>query len=100
MKRAENYVYTERAHFMCPNMHFGILVRIKSFYDGEQVKKSLKVLQEAHPFLQSLIAEEKDTQRLYYQVQECLDIPVIENRHKNHCGAAARKHCAGKNRKR
>ena len=24
MKSVKNYVYTERAHFMCPNMHFGL----------------------------------------------------------------------------
>lgn len=78
MKSVKNYVYTERAHFMCPNMHFGIMVRIKSSYDKEQVKESLKILQEAHPFLTSLIAEEKETHRLYYQVQDCINIPVTE----------------------
>lgn len=25
MKLVKNYVYTERAHFMCPNMYFGIM---------------------------------------------------------------------------
>lgn len=62
---------------MCPNMHFGIMVLIKRGYEKEQVQESLKVLQEAHPFLKSLIVEEKDTHRLYYQVQDHLDIPII-----------------------
>lgn len=28
MKSDRNYVYTERAHFMCPDMHFGIMAAI------------------------------------------------------------------------
>ena len=63
----KNYVNTERAHYMCPNMHFGILAQIKSNYDKVQVMQSVKALQKAHPFLRSLIAEEKDTKKLYYQ---------------------------------
>lgn len=78
MESVKNYVYTERAHFMCPNMHFGIMAWVKSRYDEEQVRQSIIVLQKAHPFLQSLIAEETDTGRLYYRVQEDLEIPVME----------------------
>ncbi len=33
MKSDRNYVYTERAHFMCPNMHFGIMAKIEINYD-------------------------------------------------------------------
>ncbi|MDO4276414.1 MAG: hypothetical protein Q4D16_22330 [Eubacteriales bacterium] len=77
MKSAKNYVYTERAHFMCPNMHFGIMAKIESNYDEGQLRQSVDMLQKAHPFLQSLIAEETDTGRLYYQIQDCLNIPVL-----------------------
>lgn len=77
MKPFKNYVYTERAHFMCPNMHFGIMAQIKSRYDEKQVRQSVEILQKSHPFLQSIIAEEADTGRFYYQVQEDLKIPVI-----------------------
>lgn len=77
MKPVKNYVYTERAHFMCPNMHFGIMALIKSNYDEGQLRHSMDILQKAHPFLQSLIAEETDTGRFYYQIQDCLDIPVM-----------------------
>ena len=73
----KNYVNTERAHYMCPNMHFGILAQIKSNYDKVQVMQSVKALQKAHPFLRSLIAEEKDTKKLYYQLQEHLDIILM-----------------------
>ena len=77
MKSIKNYVYTERAHFMCPNMHFGIMAKIESNYDERQLRQSVDTLQKAHPFLQSLIAEETDTGRLYYQIQDCLNIPVL-----------------------
>lgn len=76
MKSDKNYVYTERAHFMCPNMHFGIMAKIESNYDEGQLRQSIDTLQKAHPFLQSLIAEETDTGRFYYQIQDYLNIPV------------------------
>lgn len=78
MKAVKNYVYTERAHLMCPNMHFGIMAQIKKEYEIEQVRQSADVLQKAHPFLQSLLADEADTGRLYYQLQDNLSIPVTE----------------------
>lgn len=77
MKSVKNYIYTERAHLMCPNMHFGIMTKIKSNYEEEQVRKSINVLQKAHPFLQSLITKETGTGRFYYQVQDYLKIPII-----------------------
>lgn len=77
MKSVKNYVYTERAHFMCPNMHFGIMAKIESNYDEGQLRQSIDTLQKAHPFLQSLIAEETDTGRFYYQIQDDLNIPVM-----------------------
>lgn len=77
MKPDRNYVFTERAHFMCPNMHFGIMAKIESNYDEERLIQSIDTLQKAHPFLQSLIAEETDTGRIYYQIQDYLNIPVM-----------------------
>ena len=77
MKADKNYVYTERAHFMCPNMHFGIMAKMESNYDEEQIRQSIDILQRAHPFLHSLIADEKDTGRIYYQIQDYLNIPVM-----------------------
>ena len=77
MKSDRNYVYTERAHFMCPNMHFGIMAKIESNYDEGQLRQSIETLKKAHPFLQSLIAEEADTGRFYYQIQDHLNVPVM-----------------------
>ena len=77
MKADKNYVYTERAHFMCPNMHFGIMAKMESIYDEEQLRRSMDTMQKAHPFLHSLIADEEDTGRIYYQIQDYLNIPVM-----------------------
>ena len=37
MKSDRNYVYTERAHFMCPNMYFGIMAKIEIKYITKSV---------------------------------------------------------------
>lgn len=68
MKR--QYLLTERTHFMCPNMHFGMLMEIETGYMEEKVKETLDRMSEAHPFLKSLIAYEEGTDRLYYKITE------------------------------
>ncbi len=72
------YLLTERAHYMCPQMHFGILARIPARYDAEKLAGTLRALQRAHPFLRSLIAEEAESGRLYYRQQAALTVPVAE----------------------
>ena len=62
MKR--NYLVTERAHFMCPNMHFGILTELEKEYDKESVEATLNRMAEAHPFLKCLIEYENGTDKL------------------------------------
>lgn len=68
MKR--NYLVTERAHFMCPNMHFGILTELEKEYDKESVEATLNRMAEAHPFLKCLIEYENGTDKLYYKITE------------------------------
>ena len=63
---------------MCPNMEFGILAHICAEYSRENALEAIRVLQAAHPFLRSLIAEEPGSRKLYYQVQESLNLPLIE----------------------
>ncbi len=58
-------------------MHFGIMAKIESNYDEGKLRQSIDALQKAHPFLQCLIAEETDTGRFYYQIQDYLNIPVM-----------------------
>lgn len=74
----KQYIVSERAHFMCPNMHFGILVEMRVKYDYEKVFSTLDLLAEAHPFLRSLIAYEEDKKRLYYDIGSKSKIDIYE----------------------
>lgn len=74
MKR--QYLITERAHFMCPNMHFGILMEIEKEYEKAHVEATLNRMAEAHPFLKCLIAYENGTDKLYYKITESSKITL------------------------
>ena len=75
MKR--QYLATERAHFMCPNMHFGIVMEIERSYNQVAIEGTCARLAQAHPFLKSLIAYEEATDRLYYKNIDCSQITVL-----------------------
>ena len=72
MKR--QYIVSERAHFMCPNMHFGILMELDKAYDAAQTQAVLERMAQAHPFLRSLVAYEEGTEKLYYHITEASQI--------------------------
>ena len=55
----KKYLYTERAHYMCPNMHFGIMAEIGKELDTGKITKTIAVLKSAHSLMRSLIAEEE-----------------------------------------
>ena len=70
------YLYTERAHYMCPNMHFGIMAEIGVAFDADRITRIIDVLKSAHPLMRSLIAEEQGSSRIYYEEHPELEIPV------------------------
>ncbi len=70
------YLYTERAHYMCPNMHFGIMAEIGAEFDANGINESTAVLKSAHPLMRSLIAEEQESSKVYYEEHPELEIPV------------------------
>ena len=72
----KKYLYTERAHYMCPNLHFGIVAEIGAEFDANRIIESIGVLKSAHPLMRSLIAEEQGSARIYYEEQSQLEIPV------------------------
>ena len=71
------YLHTERAHYMCPNMHFGIVAEIVAEFDVNRIIESIDVLKSVHPLMRSLIAEEQGSSRIYYEEQSELEIPVM-----------------------
>ncbi len=70
------YLYTERAHYMCPNMHFGIMAEIGAEFDANRIIESIDVLKAAHPLMRSLIAGEQGSSAIYYEEHPELEIPV------------------------
>ncbi|SDB63451.1 hypothetical protein [Butyrivibrio sp. INlla16] len=70
------YLYTERAHYMCPNMHFGIMAEIGAGFDANRIIEGIGVLKSAHPLMTSLIAEEQGSSVIYYEEHPELEIPV------------------------
>lgn len=72
----KQYIRSERAHFMCPNMHFAVLMELDAPCDAEKLRETADRLAAAHPFLRSIIAEENG--ELYYDVRPAHSIvPVI-----------------------
>ncbi len=64
------YIFTERAHLMCPNMCFGIVMRINARLDESRIADTVKCLSSAHPFIRALISHEEKENRFFYDVKE------------------------------
>ena len=52
------YLFTERAHLMCPNMCFGIVLSVSCPYGEDKIRASADLLAAAHPFLNALLGYE------------------------------------------
>ncbi len=74
----KQYVKSERAHFMCPNMHFAILIEINSTYSKRKVMDSLALMSKAHPFLRSLIQYDVGSTDLFYCISDENQINTYE----------------------
>ena len=70
------YLLTERAHLMCPNMCFGILFSLGGAYERGRVVSALHKLSAAHPFLHAVIADADG--RPYYMDKAGLETPFEE----------------------
>ena len=78
IRMEKQYIRSERAHFMCPNMHFGILVSIKEKLDIHKIKDSLDIMSKAHPFLRSIIKYESGSTNMYYDIENRSTIEIHE----------------------
>ena len=70
------FLYTERAHYMCPNMHFGIMAEIGAEFDANRIIASVEAVRSAHSLMRSLIAEEQGSAGIYYEEHPELEIPI------------------------
>ena len=64
------YIFTERAHLMCPNMCFGIVMCINKELNKSRIEDTVKCLSLAHPFIRALISHEEKENRFFYDVKE------------------------------
>ena len=70
-------IYTERAHLMCPNMCFGIVMAVNRPYDEAAIRDAVKRLAAAHPFLNALLGYAEAENAYYYRAT---DRPQVELR--------------------
>ena len=71
------YIYTERAHLMCPNMYFGIIAIVNSEYNQNRIKDVIAKASAAHPFLRARLGFEKDSNRYFYDVTDSSKVELI-----------------------
>lgn len=71
------YLFTERAHLVCPNMCFGIAASLGKSFDKDRIEESVARLAEAHPFLRARVGFENPTNSYFYDVKEFSQVEVI-----------------------
>ncbi len=71
------YLFTERAHLVCPNMCFAIAASLGKAFDKKRIEETVARLAEAHPFLRSRLGYEKETNSYFYDVKEQSQVEVI-----------------------
>ena len=70
----EKRIISERAHLMCPNMFFGIMIKIDREFDTQKFKDSLIIIQNAHPLITSFINMD-DVENIFYDSRTDYQIP-------------------------
>ena len=71
------YLFTERAHLVCPNMCFGIAASLGKAFDKERIEETVARLVKAHPFLRARLGYEKETNSYFYDLKEQSQVQVI-----------------------
>lgn len=70
----EKKIISERAHLMCPNMFFGMMIKIDRQFSTQKFEESLQAIQHAHPLITACI-NKKDREHLCYQRRANYEIP-------------------------
>ena len=71
------YLFTERAHLMCPHMCFGIVMAVNRPYDESRIRETMHQLSAAHPFLNALLGYEEDKNAYYYRVTDRTQVELL-----------------------
>ena len=64
------YLFTERAHLMCPHMCFGLVMTVSRPYDAALIRQCVDRLAAAHPFLNALLGYEEAGNVYFYRVTD------------------------------
>ena len=64
----KQYIFTERAHLMCPGMYFGIAGVLSAPCDKSRLKRTLDAVSYAHPFMRAVLGYEQESDRYFYAV--------------------------------
>lgn len=65
---SRQYLFTERAHLMCPNMYFGIVETLDGPFDPMRIACVLDKLSKAHPFLRAVLGYKAEGNQYYYDI--------------------------------
>ena len=71
------YLFTERAHLMCPNMYFGMAATVNRPYDEARIQEAFAHLAKAHPFLNSLLGYEEKKNAFFYNVTDSSKVELL-----------------------
>ena len=82
------YLFTERAHLMCPGMAFGITIGVRAPLDEKRVLEAFSALAQAHPFLKARLGCEPENNAFFYDVTDtpqtriefgCGEVPAVDS---------------------
>lgn len=70
----KNKIVSERAHLMCPNMFFGIMIKIEKEFHAQKFQESLSAIQNAHPLITSFVNMDAK-EHLFFETRTNPQIP-------------------------
>ena len=71
------YLFTERAHLMCPHMCFGVVMTVQHPYAVARIRDTVSRLSTAHPFLNVLLEYEEERNAYGYRVTERAQVELL-----------------------
>lgn len=71
------YIFTERAHLMCPNMNFGIAEVVNRAFDAARIREVIRKLADAHPFLRALLGYQKEKNAFFYNITDSCKTDIL-----------------------
>ncbi len=71
------YLFTERAHLMCPHMCFGIVMAVRRPYAESRIRDTVSQLCAVHPFLNALLGYEEKTNAYFYRITERAQVELL-----------------------